>query len=113
MDALIAEVLTQRAIAQPVREHGHRAREALAELMTIRRQRNPGAGHDRSSQIALTTRELEVLRLLSAGMSNREAAQELCVALSTVKTHLNHIYDKLGVRRRTQAIARARELKLL
>jgi LuxR family maltose regulon positive regulatory protein len=61
----------------------------------------------------LTGRELEVLRLIAAGLSNREIAQELVVAVSTVKSHINHLYGKLEVKSRTQAVARARELDLL
>jgi LuxR family transcriptional regulator, maltose regulon positive regulatory protein len=61
----------------------------------------------------LSERELEVLRLLEAGLSNRQIADSLVVALGTIKTHVHNIYGKLGVERRTQAIARARELHLL
>ena len=61
----------------------------------------------------LTDRELEVLRLLASGRSNAEMAAELFVEQSTVKTHLIHLYSKLGVHSRTQAVARARALELL
>ena len=61
----------------------------------------------------LSEREIEVLRLIAAGRSNQEIARELYVAVSTVKTHINNIYGKLGVGSRTQALARARELGLL
>jgi LuxR family maltose regulon positive regulatory protein len=61
----------------------------------------------------LTEREGEVLRLIAAGLSNREVADELVLALGTVKAHLHNIYGKLGVRSRVQAAARARELQLL
>jgi LuxR family maltose regulon positive regulatory protein len=61
----------------------------------------------------LTERELEVLRLLAAGRSNAELAAELFVEQSTVKTHLIHLYRKLGAHSRTQAAARARDLGLL
>jgi LuxR family maltose regulon positive regulatory protein len=61
----------------------------------------------------LSERELEVLRLIAAGLSNCEIADQLVVAISTVKTHINHIYRKLDVSKRTQAVARARELNLL
>jgi LuxR family maltose regulon positive regulatory protein len=61
----------------------------------------------------LSERELQVLRLIAAGYSNREIADELYIGLSTVKTHINNIYGKLGVSRRTRAIVRARELRIL
>jgi LuxR family maltose regulon positive regulatory protein len=61
----------------------------------------------------LSERELEVLRRVAAGYSNQEIAQELVVALSTVKKHIGHIFSKLGVGNRTQAVAKARELGLL
>ena len=61
----------------------------------------------------LTARELEVLRLLAAGASNRVIAEQLVVTLETVKKHLSHLFDKLGVANRTQAVARARQLGLL
>jgi LuxR family maltose regulon positive regulatory protein len=61
----------------------------------------------------LTERELEVLRLLATGRSNREIAAELFVTLDTVKKHTTHILGKLGATNRTQAAARARELGLI
>jgi LuxR family maltose regulon positive regulatory protein len=61
----------------------------------------------------LSERELEVLRRVAAGYSNQEIAQDLVLAVSTVKKHINNIYGKLGVGSRTQAVARARELELL
>jgi LuxR family maltose regulon positive regulatory protein len=61
----------------------------------------------------LSDRELEVLRLIAAGLANREIAEELVIATGTVKRHINHIYGKLAVGSRTQAIAKARELRLL
>jgi LuxR family maltose regulon positive regulatory protein len=61
----------------------------------------------------LTARELEVLQLLAAGAPNRAIAEQLVVTPETVKKHLSHLFDKLGVANRTQAVARARELGLL
>jgi LuxR family maltose regulon positive regulatory protein len=70
---------------------------------------------DKDGQILvepLSKRETEVMRLVAAGLSNREIADQLVLSLGTVKTHIHHIYGKLEVRNRAQAIARARELKL-
>ncbi len=63
--------------------------------------------------MTLTAREREVLGLLAAGSSNREIASALFVSLPTVKTHLAHIYDKLGARNRNEALGRAMSLGLL
>jgi LuxR family maltose regulon positive regulatory protein len=61
----------------------------------------------------LSDRELEVLRLIAVGLSNREVAETLVITLSTAKNHVRSIYSKLDVHSRTQAIARAKELGLL
>jgi LuxR family maltose regulon positive regulatory protein len=61
----------------------------------------------------LSERELEVLRLIVAGCSNREIADRLVIAVSTVKWYVNAIYGKLQVESRTKAIARARELNIV
>lgn len=62
---------------------------------------------------ALSERELEILRLISMGLTNQEIAYTLVIAVSTVKSHINSLYAKLGTKRRTQAMAIARELGLL
>jgi LuxR family maltose regulon positive regulatory protein len=81
-----------------------------------------GHGHEApvpppSSRFALeeplSERELEVLRLIAMGRSNAEVAEALVIAVSTVKTHTNSIFSKLGVTSRTQAIARAHDLQLI
>jgi LuxR family maltose regulon positive regulatory protein len=61
----------------------------------------------------LSERELEVLQLIAAGKTNRRIASELFVSVGTVKTHINNLYRKLDAHSRTQALARARDLKLL
>jgi LuxR family maltose regulon positive regulatory protein len=70
---------------------------------------------DPSSYLAesLTEREIQVLRLISAGLSNQEIAQELYVSINTIKTHARNAYGKLDVRNRTQAVNRAKELGIL
>ena len=60
----------------------------------------------------LSSREFDVLKLINAGLSNPEIAAELVVAPSTVKTHINNLYGKLGVQNRVQAIQKGRELGL-
>ena len=61
----------------------------------------------------LSARELEILGLIGDGYTNQEIAERLVISLHTVKKHNSNIYSKLGVRSRTQAVARARELRLL
>ena len=60
----------------------------------------------------LTPRELEVLQLMADGLTNKDIADELVVTVGTVKAHSNNIYGKLGVKNRTHAVVRARELSL-
>lgn len=66
-----------------------------------------------SSNTLLSERELEILRLISIGLSNQEIADRLVIAMSTVKWHVRQIFNKLSVNSRTQVLARARELNLL
>jgi ATP/maltotriose-dependent transcriptional regulator MalT len=63
--------------------------------------------------MALTKRELEVLRLIAASMSNKEIASALLIAEGTVKVHVHHILSKLNVGSRTAAIAKAQKRRLL
>ncbi|MEQ9309665.1 MAG: LuxR C-terminal-related transcriptional regulator [Balneolaceae bacterium] len=63
--------------------------------------------------LGISERELEVLRLVAQGLSNREIATKLFVSINTVKTHLSNLYVKLDVKRRTQAVEKAKKLKLI
>ena len=63
--------------------------------------------------LGITPRELDVLKALAAGHSNKEIARHLEVSPNTVKTHVSRLYEKLGAARRTDAINRARELGLI
>ena len=67
----------------------------------------------RTPRTSLTPRELEVLKLVASGSSNREIGRALLLSEATVKSHLVHIYDKLGVRSRTSAVAAARKQGVL
>jgi LuxR family maltose regulon positive regulatory protein len=63
--------------------------------------------------VCLTSREVEILKLLDSGKSSTELARDLVVAVSTVRTHMKSIYSKLGVSHRIEAVRKARELKLI
>ncbi len=64
-------------------------------------------------ELGISKREFEVLELISAGYSNQEIAEKLFISLSTVKTHSSNLFLKLDVKRRTQAIQKAKELNIL
>jgi DNA-binding CsgD family transcriptional regulator len=67
----------------------------------------------RRERLGITRRELEVLELMAQGMSNREIAERLFVSENTVKTHSSRVFDKLGARRRTQAVQMGKEFGLI
>lgn len=64
-------------------------------------------------ELGLSKRELEVLQLMASGLSNQEIAARLYVSLNTVKTHTSRVFEKLDVKRRTQAIEKAKRLSLI
>ena len=67
----------------------------------------------RVSQLGITARELEILGLIASGLSNREIAARLFVSENTVKTHSSHLFDKLGAKRRTQAVQLGKSARLI
>jgi LuxR family maltose regulon positive regulatory protein len=87
----------------------------LAAFETRGKQITQPASHPAGTSLIepLSERELEVLRLLSAGLSNQGIANTLIISVGTVKKHLNNIYGKLDVHSRTEALARAKELDIL
>ncbi len=85
-------------LAEPAKSQNQKAHPAVARPSLIE---------------PLSERELEVLRLVAAGLSNSQIAAQLIVTTGTIKTHINHIFGKLGVQSRTQSVARAREFGLL
>jgi LuxR family maltose regulon positive regulatory protein len=107
------------ALLPTVRHVAPRFIDSLLDAFS--RQGAPGAGQagspasDRPSLLIepLTTRELEILRLIAAGQSNPEIAELLYLSLNTVKWHVKNLYGKLGVSSRVEAAARAQELELL
>ena len=88
------------------------------KAQVIVQQAAPGAGpftadEERMNELGITPRELEILRLIAAGLSNREIAERLFVSQNTVKTHSSRLFDKLGARRRTQAVQLGKEARLI
>ena len=93
--------------------------------LTIRRRLQPVAAppasagepfvadEKRVSALGITPRELEILGLIAAGLSNREIAERLYVSENTVKTHSSRLFDKLGARRRTQAVQIGKSTRLI
>jgi DNA-binding CsgD family transcriptional regulator len=71
------------------------------------------ADEKKREDLGITRRELEILELIAQGMSNREIAEKLFVSENTVKTHSSRIFDKLGAKRRTQAVQMGKEFGLL
>jgi LuxR family maltose regulon positive regulatory protein len=112
MNALLSATLEVRQRSHPDAASRVSSRY-LAKLMTAfaREAATPDAGQQLPEP--LSERELEVLALISAGKSNKEIAHQLFLSMSTIKTHINRLYRKLGTRSRTQAVARAREMNLL
>jgi NarL family two-component system response regulator LiaR len=89
-------------VAEAIRKV-HRGEPILHPSVAERLMREVAAATPRAHRTDLTARELEVLRLIAAGRSNREIAGELDVAEKTVKTHVSNVLSKLGVTDRTQA----------
>jgi NarL family two-component system response regulator LiaR len=71
------------------------------------------ADETRVSQLGITPRELEILGLIATGLSNREIAGRLFVSENTVKTHSSRLFDKLGSKRRTQAVQIGKTARLI
>jgi LuxR family maltose regulon positive regulatory protein len=113
----MAELLREAATRSTSPDYVARLLAMFADpTMDVQVTRDEGlalAGGPPSMVEPLTGRELEVLRLMSGGLKHREVADQLVISLNTVRHHARNIYGKLGVHSRTQAIAKARELKLL
>jgi LuxR family maltose regulon positive regulatory protein len=91
----------------------HQLRDTSFEKTSITAPSAHMSTYDVPALDQLSERELEVLRLLADGLSNDEIAARLIVVVGTVKAHNHNIFSKLGVKSRTQAVKRARELNLL
>ena len=92
-----------------------------AETVVVREVREvlvPAPAHfvrdeARLEALGITPRELEILGLIAEGLSNREIAERVFVSENTVKTHSSRVFDKLGARRRTEAVRTGRRLRII
>ena len=82
-------------------------------MVTHRRSKNLIPPEKTLSKIGISKREWEVLALMSEGLSNQEIAERLFVSLNTIKTHSSNLFEKLEVKRRTQAIEKGKRLGIL
>jgi DNA-binding CsgD family transcriptional regulator len=105
----LADELGARPLAEQIALLARRARIRLTGEDTAETPGGPGAG---GGELGLTERELEVLRLVTAGRSNREIAAELFISPKTASVHVSNILGKLGVASRGEAAARAHTLRL-
>ncbi len=110
-DAVLARTASPEELEQAVRKvvAGERVLAAAALSVLVGQVQRAETEADHS----LTTKELDVLGLLAKGLSNRDIAAKLVISTATVKSHLAHIYDKLGAANRQEALSRAIALGLL
>jgi DNA-binding CsgD family transcriptional regulator len=110
--ALIAVIFAVFGIWLGIRLTRPRERVVLKEVLV--RAGEPFALDERKrDELGITPREMEILELVAQGMSNREIAEKLFVSENTVKTHCSRAFDKLGAKRRTQAVQLGKEMGLL
>jgi LuxR family transcriptional regulator, maltose regulon positive regulatory protein len=103
--------LLRKALSQGISPHY--ASMLLATIQAEAQRRNPKQTEGPSPQSILSDRELEIMRLLENGLPNAAIAERLVISLATVKTHIHNISRKLEANNRSQAVAKAREMKLM
>jgi ATP/maltotriose-dependent transcriptional regulator MalT len=109
---LIAATFAVLGIWLGLKLTGRQQRVVIREVPAPARE--PFAPDQRKrEELGITPRELEILELITQGMSNREIAEKLFVSENTVKTHSSRVFDKLGAKRRTQAVQLGKEFGLL
>jgi DNA-binding NarL/FixJ family response regulator len=96
VEAVIESVARGEALCSP-----RIAATLLRRIAATAAERQPAP-----SEMRLTSREMEIIDLIDEGLSNKEIAQRLCIAVPTVKNHVHSILDKLHVHRRAEAVAR-------
>ena len=119
--ALIAAIFSVLGIWLGIRLTGGRQRTLDREISTPAPEKPANFAEtaqfvpndNKREDLGITRRELEILGLVAQGMSNREIAGKLYVSENTVKTHCSRAFDKLGAKRRTQAVQLGKELGLI
>lgn len=110
--ALIAATFAVLGIWLGLRMRGTRHRVVVKEI-SVAAKEVFALNEKKRDELGITRRELEILSLVAQGMSNREIAEKLFVSENTVKTHCSRAFDKLGAKRRTQAVQLGKEFGLL
>ena len=113
--ALIAAIFAGLGIWLGLRLKSARERIVVQEIpVPVAQAAEPFASNDKKREdLNITRRELEILELVAQGLSNREIAEKLFVSENTVKTHCSRAFDKLGAKRRTQAVQLSKEFGLI
>lgn len=118
--ALIAALFAGLGIWLGVRMHERRERVVVREVtvpvevpVSIPASAPFTRDEAKRERLGITPREMEILTLVAEGLSNREIAERLFVSENTVKTHCSRAFDKLGAKRRTQAVQLGKEMGLL
>jgi DNA-binding NarL/FixJ family response regulator len=115
-ESIIDQGLAMRLLTRVAEDNNRQSEESLPETVGERREPPPPAGPASTTPPPvrpLSSKELEAVRLLAVGKTNREIAQTMMVSLSSVKTYIKRVMDKLVVSDRTQAAVRAIELGLI
>jgi NarL family two-component system response regulator LiaR len=113
--ALIAAIFAGLGIWLGFRLRNARERIVVQEIaVPVATSPEPFVANDQKREnLNITRRELEILELVARGLSNREIAEKLFVSENTVKTHCSRAFDKLGAKRRTQAVELSKEFGLI
>ncbi|NTU55382.1 MAG: response regulator transcription factor, partial [Anaerolineales bacterium] len=96
-----------------IKAEGGELKDYVLTLLSAYGEEKAGGSKDQPLVEAMSERELEILRLMADGLSNRDIAERLVITVGTAKSHVHHILEKLETGSRTQAVAKARELGLV